>query len=87
MGLGTEEQLDIYRRILSELMALKTSDILQLKRIWEKNYEDFKILKSSDHLSNSLVATKDYFKKLCLEGKMEDFQKARDNYSTTKEDL
>lgn len=75
----TAKQWADYERIVDELEALRTSDVLRLKQIWEANY--ITVCRFDDEgakpLFRRLVAMKDFLKDKCLAGAMENYHRAR----------
>lgn len=75
----TPKQWAEYERIVDELSALKTSDTMQLKQVWEANY--ITVCKFDDEgarpLFRRLVGMKDFLKEKCLAGSMEAYHRGQ----------
>lgn len=64
----------IYEAVAKALDGLAASDELQLKDIWESNEERLRQLKAAPMFFNGLLAKKEYLKKLCAEGGLEEYR-------------
>lgn len=75
----TEEQRSDYDKICLELDSVITSDVIALKRIWEKWYSTIIAFDNNgaSMLFKMLCSKKDYLKEKCLSGEMEEYHKAR----------
>ena len=75
----TTEQWADYERIADELQEITTSDVVQLKRIWETNYEIIIKLdnEGAKPLYKRLIALKDFMKEKCVAGTMEVYHRAQ----------
>lgn len=71
---------DLARKVelsINSIMFDGDGDLLQLKNLWEKNYEDLKLLQERPELFEPIERTKEYFKILIRERGLYGYMKAR----------
>lgn len=74
-----ENKLEFYHWFVGQLAGIVTSDVVQLKRLWEEHYNRIIALAGgeTEGLYRHLIAHKDFLKDMCLTGRMEEYHAKR----------
>lgn len=70
-----------FESISSALDAVVTSDLLELKKVWQDNYDELLKIEPAQMLYNFLIAKKDWIKAQCIAGVREEYIAGRKKIS------